>query len=78
MNYKQYVSYAVFAAEQVVGIYEKKYPDDKRARKAIEAAKLCISKPTEENKRAAYTAAYAAYAAERLKQADDIVELAGG
>ena len=37
MNYKKYVSYAVFAAEQVIDIFEKKYPNDKRPRAAIEA-----------------------------------------
>ena len=71
MNYKQRVQYAVFAAEQVIGIYEKKYPDDKRPRQAIEAAKKCIENPSKENKKAAYAAyadatyaaAYAAYAA---------------
>ena len=42
MTYDQYVSYAVYAAEQVIDIYEKKYPDDKRPREAIEAAKRCI------------------------------------
>ena len=63
MNYKQRVQYAVFAAEQVIGIYEKKYPDDKRPRQAIEAAKKCIDNPSEENKKAAYAAAYAAAAA---------------
>jgi hypothetical protein len=42
MDYDQYVSYAVFAAEQVIDIYEKKYPEDKRPRLAIEAAKKCI------------------------------------
>jgi hypothetical protein len=60
MSYKQYVSYAVFAAEQVIEIYEKEYPDDKRPREAIEAAKKCIDNPTEENRNAsAYTAASA-------------------
>ena len=42
MEYDQYVSYAVDAAEQVIDIYEKKYPKDDRPRKAIEAAKKCI------------------------------------
>ena len=63
MRYKEYVSYAVFAAEQVLPIYEKKYPDNKRPRKAIEAAKKCIKNPSRKNKVAAYTAASAAYAA---------------
>ena len=71
MTYKQYVSYAVFAAEQVIGIFEKKYPDDNRPRAAINAAKKCIKNPTKKNKAAAdaaatdaaYAAADAAYAA---------------
>ena len=64
MEYKEYVSYAVFAAEQVIDIYEKKYPDDKRPRNAIEAAKKCIKDPSKANKAAAYAAAAdAAYAA---------------
>ena len=42
MTYDQYVGYAVYAAEQVIDIYEKKCPDDKRPRLAIEAAKNCI------------------------------------
>ena len=65
MTYKQYVSYAVFAAEQVIEIYEKRNPEDDRPRKAIEAAKKCISNPSKENTAAAATAAYAAsYAAD--------------
>ena len=63
MRYKEYVSYAVFAAEQVLPIYEKKYPDNKRPRKAIEAAKKCIKNPSRKNKVAASVAAAAAYAA---------------
>jgi hypothetical protein len=55
------VRYAVFAAEQVINIFEKKYPDDKRLRQAIEAAKKYIENPTKEN--AAAAAADAAYAA---------------
>ena len=60
MNYEQYVSYAVYAAEQVIKIYEEKYPEDDRPRKAIEAAKVCIKAPTDTNKRAAAAAAAAA------------------
>ena len=63
MTYKQYVSYAVFAAEQVIEIYEKKCPDDDRPRKAIEAAKKCIENPSAKNKAAAGAAAGAASAA---------------
>ena len=60
MNYKQYVSYAIFAAEQVIDIYEKQYPDDKRPREAMEAAKKCIDIPSKKNKQAAYASANAA------------------
>ena len=44
MTYDQYVKYAVFAAEQVIKIYEDKYPDDKRPRLAIEAARKYLEK----------------------------------
>ena len=60
MEYKQYVSYAVFAAELVIDIFEKEFPDDKRPRTAIEAAKKCIKNPSDENKKKAYSAARAA------------------
>ena len=63
MDYKQRIQYAVFAAEQVIELYEKEYPDDKRPREAIEAAKKCIKNPSVENKNAAANAATnAAYA----------------
>ena len=59
MTYDQYVSYAVYAAEQVIDIYEKEYPNDKRPRKTIEAAKKCIGLKGD----AAWAAAWAARAA---------------
>ena len=59
-GYRMYVSYAVYAAEQVIDIYEKKCPNDKRPRKAIEAAKACIKNPSAKNKEAAARAAGAA------------------
>ena len=62
MEYKDCVSYALYAAECVLDIFEKKYSNDKRPREAIEVAKKCRDNPNEENKAAAY-AAYAAYAA---------------
>ena len=57
IDYKEYVSYAVFAALQVIDIYEKQCPDDKRPRLAIEAAQRCIDNPSDENKAAARAAA---------------------
>ena len=62
MTKKQCVAYAVYAAEQVIEIYESKYPDDKRPRQAIEAAKAYLHRPSKNAARAAY-AAYAAHAA---------------
>jgi hypothetical protein len=63
MEYREYVSYAVYAAELVIDIYEKNYPENKRLRLALVAAKKCIDEPTEENKKAADAAADAADAA---------------
>ena len=60
MDYKQYVSYAVYAAEQVIGNFEKEFPDDKLPREAIEAAKKCIKSPSKKNKEAAWVAACSA------------------
>lgn len=39
MKRKQYLAYVIFAAEQVLDIYEQKYPMDDWSRKAILAAK---------------------------------------
>ena len=61
MTYAQYVDYAVYAAEQVIDIYEIKYPNDNRPRTAIASAKKCIKNPSAKNKHAASDAAYAAY-----------------
>jgi len=64
LNNIQNVQYAVFAAEQVIDIFEREHPKDPRPRKAIEAAKAWIREPGKES---AYTtaadAAAASYAA---------------
>ncbi|MCK4828809.1 hypothetical protein KA005_74480 [bacterium] len=52
------VRYAVFAAQQVIDIYEKIYPEDNRPREAIKAAKKYIQKSSQKN------AVYAADAAD--------------
>lgn len=56
-THKQCVQYAVFAAEQVLHIFEAKYPNDNRPRLAIQAAKDWLINPCEIA--AAHTAAYA-------------------
>ena len=60
MNKSQCVKYAIFAAKQVLGVFEKKHPNDKRPRKAIEAAENYLKDPSENNKKAAANAAHAA------------------
>lgn len=54
------VALSIYAAEQVIGIYEKEYLNDDRPRKAIEAAKNWLKNPTADS--AARSAAYAASA----------------
>ena len=63
MNQKQCVQYAIFAAEQVLGNYEKEFPNDERPRLAIEAAKKYFKIPSEKNKSAAESAAESAASA---------------
>ena len=63
MTHKQCIQYAVFAARQVLEMYESKYPEDKRPRLAIEAAEKCIEHNTKENRAAAWAASDAAWAA---------------
>ena len=64
-NRKQKIQSAVFAAEQVIVLYEKECPDDDCLSKTIEAAKLCIDKNSKKNRDAANAAANAAaYAAD--------------
>lgn len=57
------LSYIIYAAEQVLGIYEKEHPDDTRPRDAIAAANAYVENPTEKNRSRARAAAHAAYAA---------------
>ncbi len=75
MTKEQCIKIAIYSARQVLHIFEDKYPEDKRPRKAIESAENYLKDPSEENKKAAayaayvpatyaaYAAAYAAYAA---------------
>ena len=77
-NETQCVKYAVFAAEQVLDIFEKKYPDDDRPRKAIEAAKDDLKSPNDVTYAAdvAYAAEAAAYAAAYAARAADVAAYA--
>ena len=57
MDKPQKVQYAIFAAKKVIDIFEEKYPEDKRPRKAIEAAQYWLEN---QNASAASAAASAA------------------
>jgi hypothetical protein len=70
MTREQCIEIAIFSAEQVVGEYERKYPNDARPRNAIDAAKAVLKSDTEENREKAYAAAYAAYYAAAANAAD--------
>ena len=63
MDKKQNVIFAIYCAEQCIQIYESAYPDDKRPRLAIEAAKTCVNSPTTAARDAAWAAGDAAGAA---------------
>ena len=63
MERKQYLQYAIFVAEQVIDIFEKKYPNDKRPRAAIEAVKEYLKNPNRKNASAAASASAAAASA---------------
>ena len=63
LSRKYAVKYAAFAAEQVIGLYEEKYPDDDRPKKAIEAARSWLKGAGTADAADAADAAYAAYAA---------------
>jgi len=63
------ISLAIFAAELVIDIFEKKYPNDKRPREAIEAAKRVLKNDTKENRAAAGAARVAADAADAARVA---------
>ena len=63
MDGTERVKYAIYAAKQVLKIFEDKYKDDKRPREAIEAAERWTRNPSEKNRNAADAASAAAYTA---------------
>jgi hypothetical protein len=60
MTRPQYLAYAIYAAEQVIDIYEKRNPCNDKPRKAIDAAKAVLANDTKENRAATAAAATAA------------------
>jgi hypothetical protein len=63
LSHNNQIHYAIFSAEQVIEIFEKKYPKDDKPRKAIEAAKAYLKDKSEEKRLEVRAAAYVAYAA---------------
>jgi len=60
---KDSVKLAIFAAEQCLKYFKEEYPDDKRPREAIEAAKRWLKNPTAKNREAAGNTREAAWSA---------------
>jgi len=60
MSEEQCKQFAIYAAEEVLHIFEAKYPDDKRPRRAIAAAKRVLKSNTMANREIARRAANAA------------------
>jgi len=60
---KDSVALAIYAAELCIDNFEKVFPDDKRPREAIEAAKKFLKNPTRINKESAESAAWSAESA---------------
>lgn len=65
-----YAKIAIKCAESVISIYEKRYPNDERPRKAIEAAIAYVKDPSNKNREAASAASAYAYAAASAAYAD--------
>ena len=70
LNKNNKIKYAIYAAEQVIHIFEKQYPNDNRPREAINAIKAYLKNPTKENKEKCKIAAKAAYYAAYYAAAD--------
>jgi hypothetical protein len=64
--------YAIFAARQVLEIFEKTYLEDKRPRSAIEAAERCLKTHSEEDKLAAESAASAVSSASSAESSAEL------
>ncbi len=62
---KDSLKLAIYSAELVLKNFEKEYPNDKRPREAIEAAKKVLFKDTAKNRSAAESAAWSAWSAAR-------------
>lgn len=76
LDRKQRIQYAIFAAEQVIGIFEKKFPHDKRPRFEIDTARKVLARGSFANRAAALAAEAAEWVAEDAKWAAGAAEWA--
>jgi hypothetical protein len=56
LTHKQRIAYAIYAAEQVLEIFEKHNKEDKRPRITIDAARAVLKRDTQKNREAAAAA----------------------
>ena len=63
MDSDQYIRYAIYSAKQELPSFETVYPDDKRVRHAINAARAVLRNNTEETRSAAELAESAVWSA---------------
>ena len=71
---KDSVALAIYAAELCLKNFEKDFPDDRRPREAIKAAKKWLKNPTKENESAASAAARAAAESAIIKKISSWME----
>ena len=71
------IEFACRCAEHVLHFYEDKYPNDDRPRKAIEAARACITDKSQAAEAAAWAARAAAWAARAASGAAGAARAAG-
>ena len=66
MPHKQQVQFAIYSAELVLDVFERKYPEDKRPREATEAARNYLKNPSDKTREAAKASADSVYSAARF------------
>ena len=63
LTHQEQVQFAIYCARRSLPNFERQHPDDKRPREAVDAAEAWLSDPSEENRKRAESAEYAARSA---------------
>lgn len=74
LNPTQQIAYAIFAAEQVIEIFEKRCPENSKPKKAIEAAREYLKNPSKNKTEILSNTAHAAYIIGGIGYAESIVQ----